>query len=167
MKRDGQEVFRLEGGSNGQHARLPVRIQPKSTCSILLNVKRWLKRSQTKVPFCFISPRFGNDLVWIGDFLDDVIVCRIWRGLDPSQKIVSRFNIPRSKTEVLKRKSVAGSKQCWQILFFYMSPTQNLMAFAGVTNAYGTSPQQHADLHHAVCWLQQEVTRSKAKFQPN
>ena len=41
------------------------------------------------------------------------------------------------------------------------------MAFAGVTNAYGTSPQQHADLHHAVCWLQQEVTRSKAKFQPN
>ena len=44
----------------------------------------------------------------------------------------------------------------------FLSPTPTLMAFTGVTNAHGPSPQP------AACILrpQQEVTRPKARFNP-
>ena len=38
-----------------------------------------------------------------------------------------------------------------------------------VTNAHIGDPypsQQHAGLHHAVCWPQQDVNRPKARFKP-
>ena len=48
-----------------------------------------------------------------------------------------------------------------------LSPSLTLMAFTGVTNAHGPSPQPTPCIHHAVWQLQQEVTRPKERFKPN